>query len=65
MADMWTSKQHLGYIDICSHFIDENWILQKRLIAFKMLEHTHSGVNMATIFLDILWSLNIHDRILL
>ena len=62
-ADMWTSKQHLGYIGICAHFIDDNWILQKRLIAFKLLEHPHSGTNMTTIFLDILRSLNVHDRI--
>ena len=62
-ADMWTSKQHLGYIGICAHFTDDNWILQKRLIAFKLLEHPHSGTNMATIFLDILRSLNVHDRI--
>ena len=51
---MWTSKQHLDYIGICAHFIDDNWILQNRLIAFKMLEHPHSGVNMTTIFLEIL-----------
>lgn len=47
-------KQHLGYIGICAHFINDNRILQKRHIAFKVLEHLHFGVNTANIFLDVL-----------
>lgn len=50
---MWTSK-HLVYIGIYALFSDDNWTLQKTLIAFKMLEYPHSGINMTTVFLEIL-----------
>lgn len=52
MTIMWTSKQHLSYIGICTNFIDDHWILQKRL--FKMLEHIDSGVNMTSLSINVL-----------
>lgn len=61
---MWTNKQHFGYISICAHFIDDNKISQKRLVPCKMLEYPHSGLNMATIFFDVLRCLNIYKKIL-
>lgn len=63
MTDMWTSKQHLSYINICAHFNNDNWILQKIFIPLKILEHLHSGVNMTGIFSDVLGGLNKYDRI--
>lgn len=33
-------------------FSNDHWTLQKRLIAFKMLNHAHSSVNMATLFFE-------------
>lgn len=42
-ADVWTSCQCLGYFAIVVYFIDDNWILQKCLTSFKLLEHP-SGV---------------------
>lgn len=61
MVDMWISRLHIGCIGICIHFINDHWIVQKRVIIFKILDHPHPSVNMNTPFLDILRGLNIYD----
>ena len=31
-TDMWTSNKKKGYMSITAHFIDDNWVLQSRLL---------------------------------
>ncbi|KAF1870652.1 hypothetical protein Lal_00026107 [Lupinus albus] len=37
-TDCWTSNQNLGYMCLTSHFIDEDWRLQKRILNFCLVE---------------------------
>lgn len=41
-TDAWTSGQNLSYMCLTAHFIDENWVLHKRIINFCPLAG-HSG----------------------
>ncbi|KAM0896048.1 hypothetical protein ACQ4PT_023429 [Festuca glaucescens] len=40
--DLWTSNQTIGYIVITSHFINDCWKLEKRIIKFNALETPHT-----------------------
>ena len=42
-TDMWTSIQNLNYMCITTHFIDDDWILHKRIIDFKKVPD-HKGI---------------------
>lgn len=42
-ADLWTSNQTLSYMCVVSHYIDEDWKMQTRVLAFKELDPPHSG----------------------
>ncbi|NDV21078.1 hypothetical protein GO013_16860, partial [Pseudodesulfovibrio sp. JC047] len=42
-SDLWTSKQNVGYMAITSHYIDSDWVMQKRMLAFSRLEFPHTG----------------------
>ena len=42
-TDLWTSIQNLGYICLTAHYIDKEWILQKRIINFRVLPTPHRG----------------------
>ena len=42
-SDIWSSGTSHDYICICSHFIDKDWNVQKRLIGFKVMDECHSG----------------------
>ena len=34
-ADLWSSNQNLGYLEVTTHYIDEEFELHKKIIAFK------------------------------
>ncbi|KAL6963507.1 hypothetical protein U1Q18_052805 [Sarracenia purpurea var. burkii] len=38
-SDMWTAKQELVYMCLTAHFIDNEWNLNKRIIAFHPMDH--------------------------
>lgn len=42
--DMWTSVQNLGYMCVTAHYIDANFNLKKKMIAFKDVKYPHSGL---------------------
>jgi hypothetical protein len=43
-TDLWTSKNQTPFMVVSAHFILPNWILKKRLIAFKELPTPHTGI---------------------
>ena len=43
-SDLWTSIATDGYICLTAHFIDSNWVLQKRIINFSYMPPPHSGI---------------------
>ena len=46
-SDVWSSGISHDYICICSHFIDKDWNVQKRLIGFKVMDEGHSREQIA------------------
>ncbi|OWM74551.1 zinc finger BED domain-containing protein RICESLEEPER 2-like [Punica granatum] len=43
-SDLWTSITTDGYLSLTAHFIDKNWILQKRILNFSPMPPPHTGV---------------------
>ena len=42
----WSSIQNFTYMSLTTHFIDNNWKLQKKILSFRQITR-HSGENMA------------------
>jgi hypothetical protein len=42
--DLWSSNQKLGYIFLTTQYIDANFVLKKKTIAFKEVKYPHTGV---------------------
>ena len=45
--DCWTSVTTDGYISLTAHFVDHNWCLQKRILAFTSMPPPHNGASLA------------------
>ncbi|CAI9279448.1 unnamed protein product [Lactuca saligna] len=43
-ADLWSSINTDGFLCVTSHFIDEEWKLQKRILNFQYMPPPHNGV---------------------
>ena len=54
---------HRGFLCITTHYIDSEWMLNKRIIPFKTINTPHSGKNIATLIHDEIIDLGIRDKI--
>nr|XP_027083603.1 zinc finger BED domain-containing protein RICESLEEPER 2-like [Coffea arabica] len=45
--DAWTSIVTDGYLSLTAHFIDSNWLLQKKILNFSYMPPPHNGVAFA------------------
>ena len=46
-TDIWTSSQRFSYMVVTCHFVDSNWLLQKKILNFYNEPSPHSGVVIA------------------
>jgi len=46
-TDLWTSNQNLQYMCLVAHYIDENWVLQCRVLNFIEVDPPHTGIVIA------------------
>ena len=54
---------HRGFLCITTHYIDSEWMLNKRIISFKTINTPHNGTNISTLINDEIIDLGIHDKI--
>ena len=52
--DCWTSYTSEGYICLTAHFVDHNWNLNSKILAFCKMEPPHSGIELARKVFDCL-----------
>jgi hypothetical protein len=51
-TDMWTSSQRVSYMVVTCHFVNSNWLLQKRILNFCNVPPPHSSVVIADALRD-------------
>jgi hypothetical protein len=51
-TNMWTSSQRVSYMVITCHFVDCNWLFQKKILNFFNVPPPHSGVVIADALRD-------------
>ena len=63
-SDLWTFKQNVGYISVTVLYIDNDWIMQKRMILFSLLEFPHIGAKIGFTVLEKIRQYNIENEII-
>lgn len=53
-SDCWSSITSDGYITLTAHFIDMDWVLQKRVLNFSLMPSPHTGVALSNKLLSML-----------
>lgn len=63
-SDMWTSSCHgKGYMSLTAHYIDEEWVLQKRVLNFLHVEVPHNAENLSQSLMACLMEWNIDRKL--
>ena len=60
--DVWSGHARKYYLSVVMHFVDDDWILEKRIIGFRSLDIRHTGDNIASRISIVLceWQLENH-----
>jgi hypothetical protein len=61
--DAWTSPNCMAFLGITAHWITRNWELKEILIDFCKLTGSHSGENLAEVFVNCMNDLNILSKV--
>jgi hypothetical protein len=47
-SGIWSGNAKEDYISVIVHFVNEDWDLQKRIIAMRLIDVLHTAVNIAS-----------------
>ncbi|KAF3648590.1 hypothetical protein FXO38_18112 [Capsicum annuum] len=53
-SDMWSSLVSNGYMCVTIHYVDVNWVLQKRVLIFRHVPPPHTGTILGHLLIDFL-----------
>lgn len=42
-SDMWSGRNNRGYLCVTAHYIDLSWKINKKIIAFRLVEYPHNA----------------------
>ena len=62
-TDLWKSGQTISYMVLTGHFVDDSWILQKRVLNFIHFPPPHSGYDIARAIFQCLTDWGIEDKV--
>ncbi|KAG8377763.1 hypothetical protein BUALT_Bualt08G0067200 [Buddleja alternifolia] len=62
-SDLWSSLVSNGYMAITAHYVDNNWVLQKKLLIFRHLPPPHGGQNVGERLITFLQEWGIERKI--
>jgi hypothetical protein len=64
-SDIWTSShQKICYVSVVSHYLDDSYALNKRVISFRMMDESHTGDAIANHILEVVRDFAIDGKIL-
>ncbi|KAJ1288909.1 hypothetical protein BS78_02G124400 [Paspalum vaginatum] len=46
-SDIWNGNVKEDYLSVVAHFVNPDWQLEKRILAMRLIDVSHSGVNIA------------------
>jgi hypothetical protein len=63
-CDTWTVYTHESYLYIICHWIDDYWLLNKRIIYFRLFEYPYLGTSIARMISHACRKYRIYDKII-
>ena len=62
-SDIWSGRAKQDYISVVTHYVNEHWHLQKRVIGFELIDVAHSGPNIVEAVLKVVNDFNLADKV--
>jgi hypothetical protein len=62
-SDIWSGNTKEDYISVVAHYVNADWVLQKRVIGFRLIEVKHSSENIAERIAGVVEEFGMIDKI--
>ena len=63
-SDIWTDHwQHHSYMGVTCHWVDERFVLHKRVLGFRVFDEAHTARNIAAVLLRVLQEYRLTQRV--
>ncbi|GJR02193.1 zinc finger BED domain-containing protein RICESLEEPER 2-like protein [Tanacetum coccineum] len=62
-ADLWSSITSDGYMALTAHYVDETWVLRKKVLNFSFVPPPHTGKMLAYVLVNFLSDWGIKDKV--
>jgi hypothetical protein len=62
-SDIWSGYAKEDYLSVVVHYVSVDWELEKRVIGFKLIDCSHSGVNIAERVEDVVSQFGLIDKV--
>ena len=63
-SDIWSACSKMDYLTVTGHYLDLDWVLQKKILGFRPMECTHTAGNIFNVIMSILETFEIQHRII-
>ena len=62
-SDIWSGNAKEDYLSVVAHFINSDWQLEKRILAMRLIDCSHSGSNIAERISTMLGEYGLTDKV--
>nr|GEV64653.1 zinc finger BED domain-containing protein RICESLEEPER 2-like [Tanacetum cinerariifolium] len=62
-SDLWSSITSDGYMALTAHYVDEDWVLRKKVLNFRVVPPPHTGKILASILINFLSDWGIDKKV--
>ena len=63
-SDIWSGRAKEDYLSVVIHYIDSDWVIQKRIIGFRLVVTSHTRTAICEHILNILVDYDLTERVI-
>ena len=63
-SDLWEGCNKIGYLCVTAHYVDDDWVLQKRIIGFRLCPYPHNANAIFSTIMEVFNFYGIEEKVL-
>ena len=64
-SDIWSGRAREDYLSVVAHYVNDDWVMKKRIICLKLIDVVHTGENIVNCITKVVEDFGLTDKIFL
>ena len=61
-SDIWSGCTREGYLSVVAHYVNDDWVIEKRIICFKLIDVAHTVENIVDCIIKVVEALVLQTK---